>query len=235
MLASAGGRRGRARFPGAAIRPRRRGCRAAFRRSPRRARATGSAITSTRSPRRVLAQAVGDQRGVRRVDPHAADLLPAAASRARPEPGRAAPPDRSPARGAECAGRSPARAAPGPPRPRARSRGAQAAELVDGPRQPVEHRLQLRAGAALAPGRLALAQSGGVRFAHPLLALLLAVCATRSARAGGSPRRSAPRGPPVGRERHALPARPPARRARADRPGWQHPRRHTARRPRPSG
>ena len=50
--------------------------------------------------------------------------------------------------------------------------GAQAADFVDGARQPVDDRLQF-GGGALAPGRFSLAQTGGVGFARALFVLLL--------------------------------------------------------------
>ena len=103
---------------------------------------------------------------------------------------------------------------------------AQTGHLVDGTSQTIEHRIQFRGGALL-PGRLTLAEPGGVRLTRPLFALAL-----QARRCLGQIRRLS-RGPPprVGfRKGHLLPGE-------ADRVGGivrrQHLRRHTAPRPCP--
>ena len=107
--------------------------------------------------------------------------------------------------------------------------GAQAADFLDGSRQPVDDRLQF-GGGTLAPGGFSLAHSGGVGFARALFVLLLqlrdALAGNRAVSSVSTPVRAGPDGVHLAPDQR-LDAGCLVRLA--------HLRRHTAHRPRPSG
>ena len=119
----------------------------------------------------VQAQAGADQRGVRRVDPHARDFLPLQFFEGAEDQamqgfgidGQFAPDD--------AAGDGQGKLDEVGFRLRAQA-GTQAADVFDGARQAVDDGLQFGVG-PLPPGGFSLAQTGGVGFAGALFVLLL--------------------------------------------------------------
>ena len=119
----------------------------------------------------VLAEAFGDQSGVRGMDPDAGDFLPGQFFESAEDQAM---------QGFGIDGEFAPDYAAGDGQGKldqvglglGAQAGAQAADFFDGSRQPVDNRLQF-GGGAFAPGGFSLARTGGVGFARALFVLLL--------------------------------------------------------------